>query len=278
MTVEKINLKEHFPMLPNDVELHFYNISYSREYAGKVHPAMIICPGGGYVMTSDREAEPIAFGYLAHGISCFILRYSVAPSTYPTAHTELAAAVAYVRAHAKELLVNPDAIGLTGFSAGGHLIGSYSAGLWHDGGFAEKLGVDVEMLRPNAMVPCYGLLLSSGEFTHDGCIHTFLGDNDTPEMRESIDTVKLIGENTPPAFLFHTAPDKVVPVENSLLVACALSAHKIPFAMRIYHECGHGIARANRMTNNEDNLPPAYISRWIDDCSDWFLRITGYRK
>lgn len=279
MTTDAINLKDFYPELKNDVRLEQYVMTYSGEFGkDKKYPAMIICPGGAYAFTSDREAEPIALAFLAHGINCFVLRYSVAPERYPTAHTELAAAFAFVRARAEEYRIRPDAIGVLGFSAGGHLVGSYAAGLWHEGGFAEALGLDAEELRPNAMVLCYGVL-TTGEFTHSGSIANLLGENDTPEMREKLSTERLVGKYTPPAFIWHTCTDQAVPVENSLMVAGAMSAVKIPFEMHIYPECGHGIARANRLTTSDDNhLPPAYIARWTEDCAAWLLRVTNFVK
>lgn len=84
-------------------------------------PAVLVIPGGGYAMTSDREAEPIALKFVGAGYHAFTLRYSVHPSTYPTALIEASAAMALIREHADQWHINPDAVAVLGFSAGGHL-------------------------------------------------------------------------------------------------------------------------------------------------------------
>lgn len=280
MITQEINLKSVYPYLKNEAKLQQFVMSDSKEYAaGKRYPAMIICPGGAYAFTSDREAEPIALKFLAHGINCFVLRYTVAPQVvYPNAHQELAAAFAFVRDHAEEYRIDPNAIGVIGFSAGGHLVGSYAAGLWHSAGYEKVLGVDVEKIKPNAAVLSYGVL-TTGQYTHEYSMECLLGENDTPENRKQLSTDNLVGEHTPPTFLWHTFEDDAVPVENSLLTACALAKNKVHFEMHIYPDCGHGLGTADRLTTVDDNwLPPKYIARWTDDCADWFLRLTGHQN
>ena len=130
MIYEQVNLNELYPALPDigsPTLLHTYCRSASPELGDKRYPAVVICPGGAYMFTSDREAEPIALAFLARGIQCFVLRYHVAPAArYPVPQLEAAAAIAYLRANADKYHILPDCISILGFSAGGHLSGSYS--------------------------------------------------------------------------------------------------------------------------------------------------------
>lgn len=91
----------------------------------RIRPLILLCPGGGYVMTSDREAEPIAMQFLAAGFHVAILRYSVAPARYPVALREVAWSMAWLRTHAEEYHIDKNRIITMGFSAGGHLAASY---------------------------------------------------------------------------------------------------------------------------------------------------------
>ena len=117
-------------------------------------PVVVICPGGGYEMTSDREAEPIAMQYLARGYHAVILRYSVAPARYPLALMQLAKTVAYLREHAGEFHIDTDKIILQGFSAGGHLAASLGV-FWREKFISEALHTDAEMVKPNGMILSY---------------------------------------------------------------------------------------------------------------------------
>lgn len=277
MIYEQVNLNELYPALPDigsPTLLHTYCRSASPELGDKRYPAVVICPGGAYMFTSDREAEPIALAFLARGIQCFVLRYHVAPAArYPVPQLEATAAIAYLRANADKYHILPDCISILGFSAGGHLAGSYSTH-WSEPLYSETLGIPVDLLRPNGMVLCYGVL-SGGEKTHEGSMISLLGDQDSPEMRRLLSTELHVSEDTPPAFIWHTFADNGVPVENSLLTANALAAQHIPFEMHIYPDGCHGLALSNWLTtsNPENGMPPSYVAHWVEDCANWMLRL-----
>ena len=160
--------------LDNSIEMHI----------NRKRPVVVICPGGGYSMTSDREAEPIAMQYLAKGYHAVILRYSVEPARYPLALLQLAKTVAFLRKHAEEFHINTDKIILQGFSAGGHLAASLGV-FWKKSFIAETLGVTSEMVKPNGMILSYPVI-TSGEFAHTGSFECLLGDdyNDADKRKE----------------------------------------------------------------------------------------------
>ena len=111
-------------------------------------PVVLICPGGGYAMTSDREAEALAVKFMAMGYHAAILRYSVAPARFPEALLQLATAVAMLRENAEKWHIDTDKIVVQGSSAGGHLAASLGV-FWNKPFVAEALEMDAEKFRPN---------------------------------------------------------------------------------------------------------------------------------
>lgn len=244
--------------------------------------AVIVCPGGGYSGLSDREDEVVAAQYLAAGFATFILHYSVkenAQNFQPL--KEAALAIKHVRENAEHYNVDPDYIFITGFSAGGHL--AASAGVfWDHPAVKELLGSeDTRVCRPTGMILCYPVI-TTGEYTHVHSTQRLCGKfNKEPIVtytREEADQFSLelhVKENTPPAFLWHTAADQAVPVENSLLFATALSRAKVPFELHIFPEGCHGLSLCNEqtMSGNEKMFVP-HNEVWINLACKWARELT----
>ena len=132
MRVEKLYLKDYFPELGKN-DANAYMICYlpdslAEKESGteRIHPAMVICPGGGYGMVSNREAEPIALKFLEMGFSVFVVWYSVKPHFFPQQLLEVAGAMELIHANAEDWEVDCSNISIIGFSAGGHLACQYS--------------------------------------------------------------------------------------------------------------------------------------------------------
>lgn len=162
--------------------LNTYLISHSDSIKTETRPLIILCPGGGYWFTSEREGEMLALQFVAAGFHAAILWYSVKPATFPTALLELAKSVELVRKHAKEWYVDPDKIVVEGCSAGGHLAASYGV-FWHEDFVSNKLQVSKDILKPNGMILSYPVI-TSGEFAHRGSFNNLLRDQYTDEMLE----------------------------------------------------------------------------------------------
>ena len=124
-------------------------------------PVVLICPGGGYQMTSDREAEALAVRFMAMGYHAAILRYSVAPARFPEALLQLATAVAMLRENAEKWHIDTEKIVVQGSSAGGHLAASLGV-FWNKPFVAEALGMDSEKFRPNGLMLSYPVITSGG--------------------------------------------------------------------------------------------------------------------
>ncbi len=230
----------------------------------RLHPAMVICPGGGYGYVSDREGEPVAKAYYAAGYSTFVLHYSVgerAKNFEPL--SQLAATVAYIRKNAEKLHIDITKVVVCGFSAGGHLAASLGV-LYNDPVFLTAFP-QTHNIRPDAMVLGYPVI-TTDEYTHEWTIENISGGapKGSPEyaywgLHHHVDA------QTPPTFLWHTAKDRGVPPENSLKFASALSKAKVPFELHIFPYGDHG----NSVCTHEVDRKDGYIGRWVQWSIDW---------
>lgn len=226
---------------PN-VTLTAYRLDESGEMPNaQIRPAVLVLPGGGYFVCSDREAEPIALVFLARGYHAFALRYSVgAESTFPRPLHDAEAALDLLRANAAAWRLDPDRIAVCGFSAGGHL--------------AAALGT-LGRLRPNALVLGYPCILDS--------MSSVLA-TPVPSLEKHVDS------QTPPTFIFTTANDALVPVANSLAFAAALAQAQVPFELHVFQDGVHGLSLARPHTSSgfaAMNNPRAAV--WVELCLDW---------
>ncbi|MBR4761919.1 MAG: alpha/beta hydrolase [Clostridia bacterium] len=269
MEVFKIDLKQYYPFLGEDgrepyVQAYLpYNMAEMHRENDR-RPAMVICPGGAYWMVSERESEPIALKFLDMGLNVFIVNYSTAPHRYPAQLLEVAATFDYINKNAEALHTIAEKVGIIGFSAGGHLAAHYS-NLWDDELIKNRFGATY---KPAASALCYPVISTVNP--HRGSFENLLGH--FPETEEEINRFsceKLVGKQTPPTFLFHTAEDNTVPVQNSIYYANALADNGIPFEMHIYPYGWHGISTSDSLTldSNNDKLP--YISDWVIKVKRW---------
>lgn len=210
-------------------------------------PAVLVLPGGGYHGLSEREAEPVALAFMARGFQAFVLEYSVGEhAAFPAPLEDASEAIARIRSHAEKWRICPRQIAVCGFSAGGHLAAAVSTMGEH---------------RPDAMVLGYPCILESMSaiLAHPvpGCDTAV-----TPE--------------TPPAFLFHTRNDGLVPVENSLAFAAALDRSGVPFELHIFRDGVHGLSLSSPVTSTGDPaLDQPDTAGWFDLCVTWLYRTFG---
>lgn len=237
-------------------------------------PLVLICPGGGYAMTSNREAEPIALQFNSMGYQAAVLRYSCAPAVYPTALCELAQSVKLIREHAEEWSVNAEKIIVMGFSAGGHLAASYGV-FWNESWLTEKMQCDKQLLKPNGLVLCYPVISSKEEIAHQDSIKNLLGES-YPEMKEQVSLEDKVGKHTPKTFLWHTFTDPVVPFWNSFRFAEALGKAGVPMEYHLYPQGGHGLSLANEQTANEEGKGVEKVCQsWVPLLRSWMLENFG---
>ncbi len=251
-------------------ELTVYLHEHYQEIAVETRPLVLVCPGGAYAYTSEREADPLAAQFLAMGYHAAGLRYSCAPAVYPTALTELAYSLALIRRNGEDWYVNPEQIIVLGCSAGGHLAASMGV-FWKEEFLAGALGIRKEeqkLIRPDGMILCYPVI-TSGEFAHRGSFQNLLGARQE-ELSAKMSLENQVDKDTPPAFIWHTYEDGAVPVENSLLFVTALRRAGVPAEFHMYPKGSHGLALANRLTQNQDgNAAQPECTSWVGLAHTW---------
>ena len=262
------NIKLPIPVYAEEATLTTYVPSVSAEVdIARRRPAVIICPGGGYRFLSFREAEPIALRLNALGINAFVLHYSVAPARFPVPQLQLAEAVRTVRRRAEEWATDPDKIFVMGFSAGGHLACSLGT-LWNSDIF-EPLCAAPGDIRPAGMILSYPVI-TSGEFAHRDSFAALLGKR-LDELKDAVSLEKRVTRDTVPAFIWHTVEDTAVPVENTLLLASALRARRVPFELHVFPAGQHGLSLSSSQVYGPErtaDIRPE-CAGWIDMAARW---------
>ena len=235
-------------------------------------PALIICPGGGYAFLSDREGEPVALRFAGLGYAAFVLRYHTAPQAhYPIPQRQLLSAIDHVRTHAQEYHVDPSAIVAMGFSAGGHLAGC-AALLWNRPEIVRPLGKKAAAYRPDGAVLCYPVV-SSGVHGHRNSFLNLLGEQ-YDKKAAALSLENQVKKGAPPFFLWHTADDTTVPMENTRLLETALRDRGAPVETYIFPHGVHGQSLADSTVFAPDRQWQLSVpcAAWVERCHAWLQR------
>ncbi len=220
--------------------------------------AILICPGGGYEgRAAGHEGKDIAQKLNDAGMHAFILHYRVAPFRHPQPLQDAINAIRWIREHAEELNIADSSIAVMGFSAGGHL--ACSLGLLWDSPDVENSGNDA---RPDCVLLAYPVI-SSGDHAHKGSFNNLLSETATEEMRGKLSLENCARTDAPPFFIWHTAEDKCVPVENALLLRHSLAEHGIDVELHIYPRGNHGQGLAESIPGAREWFPRAVA--WIKE-------------
>lgn len=209
--------------------------------------AVVIFPGGGYgILAYDWEGTDFAKWLNSQGIAGIVVKYRLPISQSLTNPKEVPLldaqrALRLVRHHAGIWNIDPEKVGVMGFSAGGHLASTlstqYSYGLER-----TKDAIDTNSARPDFSILVYPVISFQDQFTHGGSRKNLLGENPSQEQIDRFSNEKNVNSNTPPTFLVHAQDDLAVPVENSLLYYQALRANEVSASLHLYPSGGHGFA------------------------------------
>lgn len=236
--------------------------------------SVIICPGGGYGMLAiNKEGYKVAEWLNSLGINAFVLKYRLPSDLIMKNKTigplqDAQQAVRMVRRNAVKWKLNPNKIGIMGFSAGGHLAATLST---H---FNDKIytTTDTTSAKPNFSILIYPVISMQNAITHEGSRDNLLGKNATNEAIEKYSNEKQVTTLTPKTFLVHATDDKAVPVENSINYYLALKKENVSAEMHLYENGGHGFGLGTKGTNS---LWPKTCEKWLAD-NNYTLKPEGY--
>lgn len=256
------------------LETYILDTPHDRRIKIQKRPLILICPGGGYEMTSYREGEPIAMYFLSKGYHACVLRYSVAPSRFPTQVLEVGQAVKMIREYSEEWNIDADNIVIQGSSAGGHLAASYGI-FWNQEFMAVKLQAKAEELKPKGIMLSYPVITADPRYMNVESFENLLGD----KFEQCAGTMSLENQVTktmPPCFMWHTVTDRTVPVENSLLMTMALQRVGVPVELHIFPEGEHGLSLANPLVERVDGSGvQKECAQWVGLAEVWMNKLCG---
>jgi acetyl esterase/lipase len=211
--------------------------------------AVIVCPGGGYgAITDTYEGIDVCRWWNQHGVAAFLLRYRVVPHRYPSALDDAQQAIRVIRQHAREYGVNPQRIGIMGFSAGGHLAADTAVEFNPDHHRAD---------RPDFVILAYPVISMVAPYGHVGSRDNLIGPNPSLNLASRLSLESRVTADTPPCFLVHGRNDKIVDYRNSQLFYDACRAHGVPAQLLLLENGPHGFGL---------QTPPPAPMPWTEAC------------
>lgn len=228
--------------------------------------SVVIYPGGGYRhLAMGHEGTDIVAWFNKLGIAAFICEYRHRGKGYghPAPMMDALRAIRTVRANAKKWGLDPERVGIIGFSAGGHLASTVST---HFEDVESDDRIDAQSGRPDFAILGYPVVAFGEEFTHRGSQTNLMGKDANKNLIQKFSNEKMVTKDTPPTFLWHTVDDKVVSYKNSVAYFEALCENGVPAEMHLFPKGRHGLGMAKG---------DAHVSRWTQLCESW-LRDSGF--
>lgn len=262
----------------------------------KKRPAMIICPGGAYLIHATKEGEPIALTFLEKGYNCFVLRYTVGtdrehPETgfnetarYPLQALQLMEAILTVRRHAEEWYIDADRVFVAGFSAGAHVCATVGT-RWNDPALLDRLPFAAEpaQVRPTAMVLGYPMLAlnppafqqkaSELQRQQTALVNRVVTGTETPTAAQcdAADLTLRVTTDTVPTFLWHSIDDPVVDCNASMRFIQAMLGCGCNCEFHLYNHGEHGKGLAGPLSAQSAADTDEALHLWVA-LAEQFLR------
>lgn len=242
----------------------------SRDWQRNDRPAVIIVPGGSYLYCSDREKLPVAFKFLAEGYQVFVLEYHVGDeSDYPTPFIDLANAVKHIKDNSETYAINKGDITVVGFSAGGHLVGTYGA-LTKNERFQRDMGMTYEDLKIHQMVlgyPAVNLKPIADAIQH------YKAFDIVGKLFTTYDEIKdgkaQAHKDMPKTFVFHSLDDPTVPAIHVVDYVEHLVKVGVNVEFHMFNEGGHGYSTGDGLSILDDGTFPTRVKEWLGLCFNW---------
>jgi acetyl esterase/lipase len=262
--VEKSEINKDGLLIISNVTVPTLTVYLSAKSNGT---AIIIYPGGGYsVLAAGHEGSDVAKAFNKIGITAFVVKYRlpddrimITPEIGPLQDAQRA--VQLVRERSEEFKINPDKIGIIGFSAGGHLASSVGTKF-----LTSAIDNPAKInLRPDFMILLYPVISTDTTISHKGSFANLLGEKPSAEELLEYSSEKNVTDQTPPTFLVHASDDSGVNPKNSIVFCEALLNHHVNCELHIYQGGGHGFGLKNATTKD----------LWMDRLGNW-LRMNGW--
>lgn len=234
---------------------------------GEKNMAIVICPGGSYFWIDKKtEGKGVAEWLQSNGISAFVLEYRVGGvaafvthyrlisrgNRYPDMLQDVQRCIQIIRENAIDYGVDPDKVGVMGFSAGGHL--AIMSGLFYDNDVLALLGIHPKVsLKPDYLASIYPVVSLTDRSTHKRSRRGLLGEgmSISNEMKDSLSLERHVRKDMPPTFLVNCVDDHVVKYRNSELLDSAMNIHGVVHKYIQYQTGGHGFGASPEKTTSE---------------------------
>lgn len=268
---------ENIKLWEKDMPLFDENIkNEENKFAGTITPylvdeeddeikkrgVMLILPGGGYGFCSD-DGEKMARWLNFFGVNAFVLKYRVAPYKHPAPIIDAKRAIRYIRYNADKFNIDPNKVGVLGFSAGGHLAGCV-AEFFDKFEQENKDEIDKICAKPDLAVLCYPVVSLCESYAHEGSANNLVGEDN--ELKKMLSLEKNVREDMPEMFLWHTLEDTAVNAINTLEFGVALKNKNVPYSLHIFNKGAHGSVLAENIEETK---------QW-SDCLKTLLKNKGF--
>jgi acetyl esterase/lipase len=239
--------------------------------ANPTHSAVLVIPGGSYHdVVADREGAEPAQWLAQRGVAAFVLHYRVAPYRYPVPIADAERAMRLLRSHAGDFGFSPDHLGAWGFSAGGHTA-SILATLFDNGVPASADAIEHMSDRPDFVILAYPVITMKSEFGHAHSRQNLLGPLPDPALVALLSAEDHVTPMSPPAFVFTTNDDDVVPSQNSMLYVAACQRAGVPVEFHMFEHGHHGVGLAQQQPGLR--LWPSLLESWMQQ-NQWMATVT----
>lgn len=252
-----------------DFKVTYYGLQENDQLVVKKRPLIVILPGGSFNHLALREGEPVALAYASRGFNAAVVSYNLTidpGKIYPDAALSGLKTIEFFRENSERLNIDPEKIVTIGFSAGGHVVSAMNVMATSDK-WQKEFKLDAAKVKPNATILGYPLINIEK-----------IGFPLAPEDREKmpaepelLDSALGVTPDTPATFIFQTADDPTVLIDNSLEYLMALRKNNVPFEAHLFDRGGHGysLGRPEIVVEGRQWQLNPHVAHWFNLSFEW---------